>query len=520
MRWIIATLLFFSSLATADNITVPKNYAGTQGEPYLKSNDAKIYKIALCQTTDNVGNVIPCFSALGPNATVNQGNANNGVSPWHVIDNAWIADFDAWKIWANVNLSTRASEATLSSFQSANHTDLLSVQTKQDAQITQLTAINTNTDDLEARVGATNETAAASDISTSGLNGLTKRVNQHLTLIEGYTDGLETLVTSSNTKIDTANSNLVTIQGKQDLQTTQLTAINSNTDGLEALATAGNASLASIDTKVSTAINQTNGAQKTQLVDATNAVVGPVQTLSGTNYAPVVLAASAESGSALVPRSIQIAGSDGTNARTISTDTTGRVNTNIGNTTGAADFSYGAGGSQTLRIINVGYEGTRPTYSAAASGFTVAAAATDIFTITGSASKTIKVTRMSVTCSTTAGSGILARVQLIKRSTANTAGTSVNLIEVPHDSTFAAATATTLSYTANPTLGTAVGTIRAERAAFASTGLISSRINWEFGTRGTKPIVLNGTSQVLAINLNATTVTGGICSADTEWVEE
>lgn len=80
---------------------------------------------------------------------------------------------------------------------------------------------------------------------------------------------------------------------------------------------------------LATSALQTSGAQKTQIVDGSGSVVGPIQTISGTNYAPVVVAASATSGSALVARSIQVAGSDGTNARNISTDTSGNVNVNI-----------------------------------------------------------------------------------------------------------------------------------------------------------------------------------------------
>jgi hypothetical protein len=101
-----------------------------------------------------------------------------------------------------------------------------------------------------------------------------------------------------------------------------------------------------------TGTNQTNGTQKTQIVDGSNATVGPVQTISGTNYEPVVLAASATNGSAVVARSIQIAGSDGTNARNISTDTSGNVNTNVKSilnntdTTGSGNIT--AGGQQVL----------------------------------------------------------------------------------------------------------------------------------------------------------------------------
>lgn len=54
-------------------------------------------------------------------------------------------------------------------------------------------------------------------------------------------------------------------------------------------------------------------------------VTGPLQTISGTNYIPVVLAASGTNGSAVPSRTIQIGGSDGTNIRTIKTSATGVV---------------------------------------------------------------------------------------------------------------------------------------------------------------------------------------------------
>jgi len=83
----------------------------------------------------------------------------------------------------------------------------------------------------------------------------------------------------------------------------------------------------SLPTGAATSSNQTNGTQKSQIVDGSGTVVGPDQTIAGTNYLPVVLAASATSGAAVVVRSIQVAGSDGTNAQTLSTDATGKLKT-------------------------------------------------------------------------------------------------------------------------------------------------------------------------------------------------
>lgn len=164
-------------------------------------------------------------------------------------------------------------------------------------------------------------------------------------------------------------------------------------------------------------------------------------------------------------------------------------------------------------------DGAKTTYSAAATGIVPAAAATDIFTITGSASKTIRVLKVSISATqTTAGENA---VILLKRSTANTAGTSAAVTAVPHDSSNAAATGTVLSYTANPTAGTLVGNLRSRKIAFqGATGTTSDEAVFDFGNRPGQAIVLRGTAQVLAINLTGATITGGSVNMYVEWTEE
>lgn len=164
-------------------------------------------------------------------------------------------------------------------------------------------------------------------------------------------------------------------------------------------------------------------------------------------------------------------------------------------------------------------DGARVTYSASVTVAT-AATATDVVTLTGSASKTIRITEVRV--SGIATTAITTPVLLIKRSAANTGGTSTALTAVPHDSTNAAATATGLAYTVNPTgLGAAVGTVRNDRISFALTATASAGPDvWDFGNRPSQALVLRGTSQVLAVNLNGVTVTGGSLSVDIEWTEE
>lgn len=165
-------------------------------------------------------------------------------------------------------------------------------------------------------------------------------------------------------------------------------------------------------------------------------------------------------------------------------------------------------------------DGIKTSYSASVVGLVSVATATDIFTITGSATKTIRITRLEFSGTTTSGSGLGVNLSLIKRSTANSAGTSSASTVVPHDSSNAAATATVLSYTANPTLGTTVGAVRTERYGFVTSGGSVTPLVWNFGDRPSQSIVLRGTSQVLAINLNSTSVTGPSISVSVEWTEE
>ncbi|SRR6266496_3096682 len=172
-------------------------------------------------------------------------------------------------------------------------------------------------------------------------------------------------------------------------------------------------------------------------------------------------------------------------------------------------------------------DGYKATYAAAMTGLVPVTGCTDLFTITGSATKIVKVTRIGLV-GTTITTPIQVVVQIIKRSTANSAGTSsapTNL--VTYDSTLnAAATATVLGYTANPTLGTTAGILLSTKILFviAPTATLltyTEKFVHEFGIRPSQCPTLRGTTQVLAINLGGTTL-GTACSCDVfvEWTEE
>jgi hypothetical protein len=107
--------------------------------------------------------------------------------------------------------------------------------------------------------------------------------------------------------------------------------------------------------------------------------------------------------------------------------------------------------------LYVNTDGRGATYSASILNLSTVSGATDIFTITGSNTKVIRVRKLVFQGSSNANN--VANISVIKRSTANTGGTSSVQTAVPLDSLDAAATAVVTAYTANPTVGAAVGVI-------------------------------------------------------------
>lgn len=163
-----------------------------------------------------------------------------------------------------------------------------------------------------------------------------------------------------------------------------------------------------------------------------------------------------------------------------------------------------------------------PTYGAA-SAFSAPANPTDVFTLTGSATKIVRVKRIYIGVSAT--NPLTFTFSFVKRSTANTGGTSSTLTAVPFDSADSAATAVARSYTANPTLGTSVGTLGNVRISVpqnvplggVSNGPIDSI---DFHLPNAMPVVLRGTGEVLAVNMGATTLAGNNLAMSIVWTEE
>jgi hypothetical protein len=127
---------------------------------------------------------------------------------------------------------------------------------------------------------------------------------------------------------------------------------------------------------------------------------------------------------------------------------------------------------------------------------------TDLVTIIGSATTVVKLIRV-IFSGTIVTAAINGSVSIIKRSTADTAGTSTAPTIIPLDANNAAATAVLAAYTANPTLGTTVGTIWQAKYLYpiAASGN-PTVLTIDFNQMG-QIATLRGVVQQLALNLNA-----------------
>lgn len=164
---------------------------------------------------------------------------------------------------------------------------------------------------------------------------------------------------------------------------------------------------------------------------------------------------------------------------------------------------------------------TKTLYSAATNNLTPPATPTDIVTITGSGTKTIRVLAIELfPTQTLSGTNTFF---IVKRSTANSAGTSTTPTIVAHDSNNAAATAVVRQYTANPTLGTTVGTVLVAKVTTpAPGGLVGEGFMFDFTRSGfDSGLVLRGTGEVLALNFNGAALPGGLnINANVIFLEE
>ena len=157
------------------------------------------------------------------------------------------------------------------------------------------------------------------------------------------------------------------------------------------------------------------------------------------------------------------------------------------------------------------------TYNGAVVNLNAAASATDIACISGSATKLITVTNATFSGTTTLGTS--ATYTILKRSTANTGGTSTTPAPASHDSTNPAPTAVVRAYTANPTTGSLVGNLRSMTVPLLALGGAQSATQLTFNTLFGQGIILRGTAESLCFNQGGTTVAGNNINIDFQWSE-
>lgn len=165
------------------------------------------------------------------------------------------------------------------------------------------------------------------------------------------------------------------------------------------------------------------------------------------------------------------------------------------------------------------------TYVGQINGVVLASSATDFACINASSSKKVSIRRVAL--SGTAGTLITTPISLIRRNTKDT-GTSTAMNITKNNTTNAAATASGVSYTANPTItdSTSHQTIRTAEITFPVSGTNAvggDRLEWFFGTQvdayNQGADLTAGSTQQFCLNAGAVT-TGATVYGTVEWTEQ
>lgn len=188
------------------------------------------------------------------------------------------------------------------------------------------------------------------------------------------------------------------------------------------------------------------------------------------------------------------------------------------NSAGTLDRGHAAPGS--VGVAAVSSDGAKTTYRYFSSGNTPAATPTDVLTLTGSSTKTVRIKKVILSgVATSAGQFIWT---LVRRAAPNTGGSSTAGAAAKHDLTDSAATATINLYTVNPgVLGTLNATVRGGRLFHNVVTALQDKLIFDFCTNQDKALILRGTSDIMAINGNGGTLpTGAALDIEIEWEED
>lgn len=181
------------------------------------------------------------------------------------------------------------------------------------------------------------------------------------------------------------------------------------------------------------------------------------------------------------------------------------------------DRQKSAAGATGVAVVNT--EGTKTTYSQTGQ-FAATSTAGDLMILTGSGTKTVRVTKIGF--SGTLTTALICGATVLRRSTAATGGTTIAGDTVSkHDTNNAAPTATVTFYTVGPTPGTNAGVFRRENVFLSTTAIAGQQLIMDFTTRNEQGLVIRGTSDFLALSLSsAAAQAGSALSFEITWTEE
>lgn len=185
----------------------------------------------------------------------------------------------------------------------------------------------------------------------------------------------------------------------------------------------------------------------------------------------------------------------------------------------------GAGSTNIAALpgVNCNSEPTMATYGATGVGIVPAASATDIACLTGSATRVTRLQSIRVSGS---GTAISVPVLITKHIVANTGGTAATgtALPVPFrlDTASAAPTATTLAWTANPTITAGAGILDNGNLGLVATTVgaaVQPYLLFDYSSRlFSQAIILRGVAQEVCVNLNATSPTA-LVNVTFRWTE-
>jgi hypothetical protein len=162
-------------------------------------------------------------------------------------------------------------------------------------------------------------------------------------------------------------------------------------------------------------------------------------------------------------------------------------------------------------------EGRKATYRATTAGVVVTANGV-IFSLQGSATKVVRVTRVFLIGVLTTAAQVTTQIYRTTGAVSSAAGTAA-ITPAKLASANATATAAANSYTSS-TLGAGSALIATSRAFYAPATAMPTGIEFTFGTRNGQALVLNGTGEFMQVSVAASGYTGALFDIDAEFTEE